>query len=83
MAYVHQDGLRLEWNPVTQDIFGRSIGVYGYKIYSLDQQFEGRTIGHYEGATSSNFFNLGFTFPYQIRYFNVTAYTAVFSQGEQ
>ncbi|KPL06279.1 hypothetical protein AMJ86_09010 [bacterium SM23_57] len=75
IAYAAQGGIHLRWDPVTEDIFGRPLNVLGYKIYSQQMPFEHRDIGEYVAATPNNFYNLGFNFPHQVQYYQVTAFT--------
>lgn len=75
VGYAHEDGMRLEWDPVTEDIFNRPLTVDGYWVYAQDTPFEGREIGERLGGSRNNFFNLGWTFPYPVKYFRITAYT--------
>ncbi len=78
VGYAHENGLRLEWDPVTEDIFNRSRAVHGYRIYAQDTPFEGRDIGEWVGVTTDNYFNFGQVFPYCVKYFRVTAFTLNF-----
>ncbi len=73
VGYIHENGIRLEWDPVTEDIFDRPLTVHGYRIYAQDTPFEGRDIGDWWGGSTTNYFDFGWTFPYQIKYFRVTA----------
>jgi hypothetical protein len=75
VGYAHGDGMRLEWDPVTEDIFDRSCSVHGYKIYAQDTPFEGRDIGECVRVTLNNYYDFDATFPYDVRYFRVTAVT--------
>jgi len=75
VGYVDEDGLCLQWDPVTQDIFGRPTTVTGYRIYAQTAPFSGREVGQRIAATANNSFSFGAVFPYAVSYMRVTAYT--------
>jgi hypothetical protein len=76
VASVLPHSLHLQWQPVTEDRFGRPITVQGYRIYSQDRAFVGREIGVLTGMPLTNYWNVSFPSPYQQRFYRVTAISA-------
>jgi hypothetical protein len=81
IAFAYQNGLRLQWDPVTEDVFGRAIVSVIYKIYGQETPFVGRQIGRQMGVSSVNHFDFNFPFPFQVQYLRVTACTNEFESG--
>jgi len=75
VGYAAHDGLRLQWDPVTQDIFGRPLAVTGYRIYAQAAPFTGRDLGIRIETTANYYFSFGANFPYTVSYLRITAFT--------
>ena len=73
VAFAYQNSLRLQWDTVTEDVFGRPLVDVSYKVYGQETPFVDRQIGRQIGSASVNHFDFGLPFPYQIQYFRVTA----------
>jgi hypothetical protein len=81
VAFAHENALRLQWDPVIEDVFNRPVANVGYKIYGQATPLEGRQIGQLMGTSSANYFDFEFPFPYQVQYVRVTAYTNELDAG--
>ena len=75
VGYLLSHSMRLEWEPVTEDRFGRPITVQGYRIFAQDNPFQGREFGQLIAETANTYFNLNISNNYQKRFFRVSAFT--------